>query len=142
MPQYPTDLEEHSLDGKTVMLAEDEDRLRTIVTMMLEELGAEAITVADGESAIEEYRRCPEEIDVVLLDVRMTGLNGVTTFRRILELDSNAKVVLSSGVLPEDSLIQEIMTNGGSFIEKPFNLAQLSAAIAKILEGELVVWTL
>ena len=142
MPQYPTDLEEHSLDGKTVMLAEDEDRLRTIVTMMLEELGAEAITVADGESAIEEYRRRPEEIDVVLLDVRMTGLNGVTTFRRILELDSNAKVVLSSGVLPEDSLIQEIMTNGGSFIEKPFNLAQLSAAITKILDGESVIWTL
>jgi DNA-binding NtrC family response regulator len=142
MPQFPKDLEEQSLAGRKIILAEDEDRLRTIVTMMLEELGAEVITVADGEGAIEEYLRCPDDIDAVFLDVRMAGLSGVTTFRRLLESHSDVKVVLSSGVMPEDSLIEEIKENGGSFIEKPFNLAQLSAAIAKILEGESVIWTL
>ncbi len=142
MPQFPTDLEEQSLDGKKIILAEDEDRLRTIVTMMLEELGAEVLTVADGESAIEAYCQSSEEIDVVFLDVRMAGLSGVTTFKRLLEHDPKVKVVLSSGVLPEDSMMGEITKNGGSFIEKPFNLTQLSAAIAKILQGEAVIWTL
>ena len=124
------------------MLVEDEDRLRTIVSMMLEELGAEVITAPDGESAIREYNQCPDEIDVVLLDVRMSGLTGVATFKRLRELHTNVKAILSSGVLPEEHIIEEITANGGSFIEKPFNLVQLSTAIAKILKGELVVWTL
>ena len=142
MPQYPTDLEEHSLEGRKVMLVEDEDRLRTIVSMMLEDLGAEVVTAEDGESAIREYSRCPDAIDVVLLDVRMAGLTGVATFKRLRELHHNVKAILSSGVLPEESIVAEITTAGGSFIEKPFNLVQLSTAITKILNGELVVWTL
>ena len=142
MPQYPTDVEEHSLEGRKVMLVEDEDRLRTIVSMMLEDLGAEVVTAEDGESAIREYGLCPDEIDVVLLDVRMTGLSGVATFKRLRALHSGVKAILSSGVLPEENIVEEIAANGGSFIEKPFNLAQLSAAIAKILNGETVVWTL
>ena len=142
MPQYPTDLEEHSLEGRKVMLVEDEDRLRTIVSMMLEDLGAEVVTVPDGESAIREYGRCPDEIDLVLLDVRMAGLTGVATFKRLCEQHANVKAILSSGVMPEQDIVDEITANGGSFIEKPFNLVQLSTAITKTLNGELVVWTL
>ena len=124
------------------MLVEDEDRLRTIVTMMLEELGAEVVSAEDGERAIQEYDRCPDEIDLVLLDVRMSGLSGVTTLKRLRESHGDVKAILSSGVLPEESVVEEIASNGGSFLEKPFNLAQLSTAIVRTLTGESVIWTL
>jgi DNA-binding response OmpR family regulator len=141
MPQFPAKLEEQSLEGMMILLAEDELRLRTIVKMMLEELGAVVIEVADGSSAIEEYRSRSHDIDLVLLDVRMNGLSGGSTFKRLLEIDEEVKVVLSSGVLPEEDLIQILEENNGGFIEKPFNLAQLSNVIVTVLAGRSVIWT-
>lgn len=141
MHQFSKDLKEQSLQGRKILLAEDENRLRTVVQMMLEDLGATVITVADGASAIDQYRRQPQDIDIVLLDVRMAGLGGQSTYEKLLDIDPQVKVILSSGVLPGDDLVSLIKENAGGFIGKPFNLAELSTAIVKVLAGESVIWT-
>jgi DNA-binding NtrC family response regulator len=142
MHQFSEELKEHSLKGKKIILAEDEGRLRTIVTMMLEELEAEVITVENGQAAIDAYQENPGVIDVTILDMRMAGLSGEMTYRRLLEIDANIKVLLCSGILPDDSLLALLKENTGGFLEKPFNLAQLSTVIVKILDGESVILTL
>ena len=142
MPQLPEDLEDRPLEGRRILLAEDEERLRTIVAMMIEELGAEVVTVSDGMSALDAYRGSSKEVDLVLLDMRMTGLSGASTFKRLLELDPDVKVVLSSGVLPDDDLVEMLVRHGGGFIEKPFNLNSLSDVLEKVLGGESIIQTL
>lgn len=142
MPQFPEDLEYRPLEGKRILLAEDEERLRTIVAMMIEELGAEVVTVSDGMSALDAYRGNSEEVDLVLLDMRMAGLSGATTFKRLLEFDPNVKVVLSSGILPDDDLVDMLVEHGCGFIEKPFNLDRLEDVLGKVLGGQSVIQTL
>ena len=139
MPQFSEDHEDQPLEGKRILLAEDEERLRIIMAMMIEELGAEVIKVADGKSALDAYKRETDDIDLVLLDIRMTGLSGAAVFQHLVELDPDVKVVLSSGVLPDDDLVEMLTRHRGGFIEKPFNLSRLAEVLTKVLSGESVV---
>lgn len=131
--------EEYPLKGKTVLLAEDEERLRIIVGMMLEELGAEVISVEDGQAALDAYKSSTGTIDLVLLDMRMTGMSGSLTFERIIQMDPRARVVLSSGVSPENEVIEKLRLHRGGFIEKPFNLENLAEVLGRVLDGESVI---
>lgn len=131
--------EEYPLKGKTVLLAEDEERLRIIVGMMLEELGAEVISVEDGQAALDAYKSSTGTIDLVLLDMRMTGMSGSLTFERLIQMDPRARVVLSSGVSPENEVIEKLRLHHGGFIEKPFNLENLAEVLGRVLDGESVI---
>jgi len=136
MPEFSEEFENRPLDGKKILLAEDQDGLRTIIGMMVEELGAEAITVADGQSAVDEYQRLGQEIDLVLLDLRMKGISGPAAFEQLVEIDPKVKVVFSSGVQPDDELLEMINHHQGGFLEKPFNLDRLGEVLVRVLGND------
>ncbi|MCU0661283.1 MAG: response regulator [Myxococcota bacterium] len=131
---------EQPLYGKRVLLAEDEVRLRTVVSMMLEELGAEVIEAEDGLAAVRAFTKNPN-IDLVLLDIRMTGMSGSSAFEILLQIEPNVRVVLSSGVAPDKELVERLRANRCGFIEKPFSLDNLSAVLCKVLAGEAAIET-
>ncbi len=139
MPEFSEEFEDRPLDGKKILLAEDQEGLRTIIGMMVEELGAEAITVADGQSAVDEYQRCGQEIDLVLLDLRMKGIGGPAAFEQLVEINPEVKVVFSSGVQPDDDLLELINHHNGGFLEKPFNLDRLGEVLIEVLENQPLV---
>ena len=101
------------LADRTVLLADDEARLRQVVTMMVQELGARVVDVASSEQAIDTYRRQPSGFDVVLLDMRMNGMDGKDAFREIRRLDPGARIVITSGVRPDRTFLQELEQAGG-----------------------------
>jgi len=117
--------------GLRILVADDEERLRFVVTMMLEELGAEVVAVDSCEKALEIYGATGGRFDVVVLDLRMKGIGGAAAFREILARDPGAHVVLSSGIRPDDHLLAELDGHGCAFIEKPFDIGQL----ARVLGG-------
>lgn len=119
-----------------MLLAEDEERLRLIVSMMVEELGAEAIAVADGESALRAYQRDGPEIDLVMLDLRMKGTSGPEALTRLLEIDPAVKVVMVSGYLPDDQILRDLAVINGGFLEKPFHVDRLAEVLTAVLRGE------
>jgi DNA-binding NtrC family response regulator len=121
------------LDGQTVLLVDDEQRLRTIVTMMIEDLGARVIQADSGERAVAIFAEQRASIDLVLLDLRMRGLTGTATFRELLKIEPQVKVVVSSGVQPSDAFLAELSAHGGSFIEKPFDVDRLATVLATVL---------
>jgi DNA-binding NtrC family response regulator len=127
------------LAGKTILLAEDEERLRQIVAMMIEELGAETIAVADGEAAIAAYESRGAGIDLVMLDLRMRGVSGAEALARLSRIDPAIKVVIISGYLPDDQVLRDLKAIGGGFVEKPFNLERLGEVLESVLRGEPVV---
>lgn len=136
MPDDPGGDEQQPLAGRTVLLAEDEERLRLIVSMMLEELGAEAIAVADGESALRAYERDGARIDIVMLDLRMKGTSGPEALTRLLEIDPAVKVVMVSGYLPDDQILHDLAAIDGGFLEKPFHVDRLAEVLTAVLRGE------
>ena len=140
MPEFTDDLNvEQPLSGKRILFAEDQEHLRTIIVMMLEELGADVVSVGDGNSVLSEYGRNVNGIDLVLMDIKMSGLAGTETYERLIEMDPSVKVVLTSGTPPDARLITVLEQRRGGFIEKPFNLAHLGDVLSKVLHGEHVV---
>jgi two-component system cell cycle sensor histidine kinase/response regulator CckA len=127
--------DDRPLEGRTVLVAEDEARLRTIVIMMIEELGASVIAVGDGEAAVSEYRGRMPGIDVVILDLRLKGVGGAQAYRELLAIDPDVRVVISSGVAPDEDVLETLRQHGGRFIEKPFNLKKLGDALVSVLAG-------
>jgi CheY-like chemotaxis protein len=139
MPEYPAGDEQQPLAGRTVLLAEDEERLRLIVSMMLEELGAETIAVEDGESALREYEDRGGQIDIVMLDLRMKGMNGPEALERLCQLDPAVKAVMISGYLPDDDILRRLAAIRGGFLEKPFHVERLAEVLTTVLGGEAVI---
>ena len=122
--------------GLRVLVADDEERLRFVVCMMLEELGAEVVAVDDCEKALELYGAQGGKFDVVVLDLRMKGIGGASAFREILARDPGARVALSSGIPPDDDLLQELRSHNCAFIEKPFDIAQLGRVLGGLVRKE------
>ncbi|HUT79260.1 MAG TPA: response regulator [Polyangia bacterium] len=128
-----------SLGGIKILLADDEERLRTIVEMMLEELGAEVIVAGDGTSALEAFRLHTGGIGAVVLDLRMRGLGGVAVLERLRENDPTVPVLITSGAIPDDDVLERLLASGCGFIEKPFDLDGLAAALQAIIGGRAMV---
>jgi len=126
--------EQLSQGSETVLLIDDEEMIVDVGRQMLEKLGYKVWTAPNGKEGIEIYRKNKENIDIVILDVIMPGLNGGETYDRLKEIDHNADVLLASGY-GINRQISEILERGcNGFIQKPFNLKQLSRKIRDILE--------
>ena len=97
-------------------------------------MGYNAISARGGSEALELYRKFQNEIDIILLDMIMPGVGGGDTYDRIREINPEVKVLLSSGY-SLDGEAKEILDRGcDGFIQKPFNMKDLSEKLREILE--------
>ncbi|OIP32841.1 MAG: hypothetical protein AUK27_12260 [Deltaproteobacteria bacterium CG2_30_66_27] len=112
-----------------ILLVDDQEPVREVAKDMLEALGYEVITAADGLEGVSRYRDLWREIDLVILDMIMPNLSGGDSFRRMKEINPEARVVLSSGY-SMDGAIQDVMNEGIlAFIQKPYRLEELSRVV-------------
>jgi CheY-like chemotaxis protein len=128
---------EQLLEGQeTVQLVDDEDMIVDVGTRMLEKLGYKVFTARDGREAITVFQKHKETIDVIVLDMIMPQMGGGETFDRIKKIKPDVKVLLSSGY-SINGQASEILSRGcDGFIQKPFNLQNLSQSLRTILEGK------
>jgi PAS domain S-box-containing protein len=119
----------------TVLLVDDEDGVLEIGSEMLKRIGYKTLKARKGEEAIELYKARKDQIDLVILDMIMPGMGGGKVFDRIKEMAPEAKVLLSSGY-SRDGQASDILRRGcDGFIQKPFDLGQLSRKIHEILSN-------
>ena len=101
----------------------------------LEKLGYHVIVAESGEHAVDAVRRKVDELDLVILDLIMPGMDGGKTFDRIREIQPAMPVILSSGYAITGQAT-EIMRRGcNGFIQKPFNISELSQIIRNVLDA-------
>ena len=92
-------------------------------------MGYRSIAAASGEEALDIYEQSGAEIAAIILDITMPGLGGVETFRRLRAMDSQVKVIITSGD-PLNPAIRELEAQGISdLLAKPFHTEQLARAI-------------
>ena len=112
-----------------ILLVDDQEPVREVAKDMLESLGYEVTTAADGLEGLSRYRDLWREIDLVILDMVMPNLSGGDCFLRMKEINPKARVVLSSGY-SMDGAIQSVMNEGIlAFIQKPYRLEKLSRVV-------------
>ena len=120
----------------TVLLVDDEEVVLEIGKELLEAIGYRVIIAKDGEEAMEIYTKKGCEIDIVVLDMVMPHMDGGGAYDRMKEINPDVKVLLSSGY-SIDSQATEILKRGcDGFIQKPFNVSELSRRIKEILEKD------
>jgi CheY-like chemotaxis protein len=126
--------EQEILTGsETVLLVDDEELILDVGVQMLKKMGYRVLTASHGDQAIEIYRRNKEPIAIVILDLVMPQISGGEIYDRLKAIDSNVKVLLSSGY-SVDGQATEILNRGcDGFIQKPFRLDELSKKIRTIL---------
>jgi CheY-like chemotaxis protein len=128
----PEDKEITSGQGN-ILLVEDEPTLRRVARKLLEKLGYQVLEATCGEMALEIFAERRGDIDLVLLDVIMPGMNGLQTLARLRELEPRVRVILCSGL---DEYTQEGLPAGVSFIPKPVPLEILSQQVAAALGAD------
>ena len=101
---------------------------------MLSRLGYVAVAAQSGMEAVEILKRRKEDVRLVLLDMIMPKMSGSETFDAVKAIQADIKVVLSSGY-SLNGQAEEIMARGcDGFIQKPFNLEQLSEKLRQVLD--------
>ena len=134
VPSKEKPREEFVEGQETVLLVDDEDMIIDVAQRMLDKLGYKVFTARDGKEAVEVFRKHKGEIDAIVLDMIMPKMSGGEAFDRIKEMKPEIKVLLSSGY-SINGQASEILNRGcNGFIQKPFNLQNLSKSLRSILE--------
>ena len=119
----------------TILLIDDEDRVLKSGREMLEALDYTVLLAANGKDGIQAYQENKENINLVILDMVLPGMNGSEIYDRLKEINPDVKVLLSSGY-SQNGMAAEILNKGcNGFIQKPFTLEQISQKIYDILHS-------
>lgn len=127
-PQLPRTGQGH------ILVVDDHNIVRNITTKMLRSLGYRVITAKDGTEAVEYYRENGGNIDLVILDMVMPRMGARECLRCLKAINPNVLAILSTGYV-NNNHVQEIMNEGMvGFIQKPYQLNQLSEVVAAVLQ--------
>lgn len=106
-----------------VLIVDDEDRFRNTMIRRLKGEGITATGVGDGETALEELFR--SDYDVVLLDVKMPGIDGIETLKRMKAKGCPAEVIILSGHACMDAAMDIISCGAYEYLLKPCSIDDL-----------------
>jgi len=119
--------------SETILLAEDHSVLLKLVKRILEDAKFTVITASSAKRAIQLEADFPGTIDLLLSDVRVTGMSGPSLAKRLKERRPHMRMVLMSGY-PGGALL--VLNYGWHYIEKPFVASVLVKRIKDVLRGE------
>lgn len=120
------------------LVVDDEPLIREAAAEMLQLLGFETLQASDGEEALAELARRPDEIRLVLMDLTMPGMDGREAFRHMKLRRPDLRVILSSGY-SEQEAVQAFRGKGlAGFIQKPYRMADLGEAVARAMAPGLI----
>jgi CheY-like chemotaxis protein len=118
----------------TILVVEDEKHMLRLLKSTLSEHGLVVFTAADGDEAIDTYRRHKTEIDIVLLDVGLPKVKGMDVLYKMKGEKPDVRIVISSGYL-EPELKTEIQKAGVEhIIQKPYVVDEVAQMIRRLIE--------
>jgi len=130
----------HLLGGGRVLVMDDEEIIREMLNRMLLLAGYEVELTGDGAEAIEKYAKAKESgqpFDAVILDLTVPGgMGGKEAIKKLLEIDPNAKVIVSSGYAT-DLIMADFKKYGFSAVAtKPYSVGELEKILRRIIMGK------
>jgi len=119
--------------SETILIVEDDDRLRKLLRITLEKYGYKVLDAGNGEEAIEICNSYDGIIQLMITDVVMPKMNGKEAVDRIQPLYPKMKVIFMSGYTDDAISHHGVLEPGLNFIEKPFKHEQLALKIREVL---------
>ncbi|MDL1956198.1 MAG: response regulator [Candidatus Desulfofervidus auxilii] len=120
--------------NETILIIDDEEEILKVTAEMLKSLGYKVIMANDGKEAIEIYQKNKKDIQLVILDIIMPGMNGKEIYETLRTINPKIKVIISSGYSFNNQINEILKQECAAFIQKPFSLKELSQIIRKVLD--------
>jgi two-component system chemotaxis response regulator CheY len=114
-----------------ILIVDDAEFLRMRISKMLVGDGYEVIEAENGAKAVEMYQS--EKPDMVLMDITMPEMDGLTALKTIRGKDPRAKVVMLTALGQESVVLEAIKAGAKDFVVKPFERERILGAISKLL---------
>ncbi len=121
-----------SVQPPLVLVADDEPLLRSFLAAALPAFGLAVLLAADGKQAVDLFRQRAHDISLVLLDVRMPGLDGPSVLQTIRAIDPDVKCCFMSGDLGGYDE-KELQALGCRVLYKPFSAVKLAEVLRELL---------
>ena len=121
---------------ETVLFVDDEEMIREVGGALLGQLGYKVLSAGNGKKAVEVYSNNKDKIDIVVLDMIMPEMGGDKAYDKMKEINPDIKVLLSSGYSVNGDATKILERGCDGFIQKPFNMKQLSKSIREILDKQ------
>ena len=122
------------MNAKSALVVDDEKNIRLTLSMALEQLDIPVETAASGEEALDKI--AAGGYGVMLLDLRMPGLDGIEVLRRVAKERPEIKVIIITAYGSIDLAVEAMKLGAVDFLQKPFDVAQVREMVRRILEKE------
>jgi len=119
-------------DCYNILLIDDDRGIRDLLEEFLEERGYEVEAIGDGRDVIGIIKA--KVFDVVIVDLKMPGMDGIEVLKRIKQLDPDTVVIIMTGYASLETAIQAIREGAYDYITKPFQLEEMYIAIKNACE--------
>ena len=131
------DIKENDVRGgtETILIVDDEESLRTLGEQILKRSGYTVLTASNGEDALALYVQKKDQIDLVLLDLIMPGIDGRRCLEEILQINPAAKVAIASGYSINSPSRKAALDRAKGFINKPFGVKEMLKIVREILDN-------
>ncbi len=129
----PHERESYSGNGEYILIVDDIREQRELSCEILKSLGYNAFSVKDADEAVEFVRN--NRTDLVILDMILEDpdVDGLETYRKILEVKHDQKAVIASGYAENDRVRETMKLGAGQFIKKPYTIEKIGIAVKKEL---------
>ncbi|MDD6137544.1 MAG: response regulator [Lachnospiraceae bacterium] len=115
-----------------ILIVDDSRTSRRILRSILEEDGHVIVGEAtNGQEGFEQYMSLKP--DIVTMDITMPVMTGVEALKKIIEADSNAKVVMVSAAGQQHNMLEAVQSGAADFISKPFDVDTIKNMVKKIV---------
>ena len=118
-------------NGETVLVIDDISEQRELASRILTRLGYRVSTLGSGEEAVEYLRN--KKADILVLDMIMSGMDGLDTYRQVLETHPRQKAIIASGYSETDRVKKAQDLGAGEYVKKPYTMQNIGLALRQEL---------
>ncbi|RMH85631.1 MAG: sigma-54-dependent Fis family transcriptional regulator [Calditrichaeota bacterium] len=115
-----------------VMVVDDEENIREVLSSYLDSLGYEVVTANDGQDALEKFE--PGTYDLVISDLLMPNIDGLELLKRVREKDRDVIFLMITGYPSIETAVEAIKKGAYDYITKPFHMEDVKLRIERSFE--------
>ncbi len=131
--EKPDDADDHLVNNLKILIAEDDETNQKLISTIIKSFGREVLLVKTGTDAISACRNNPD-IDLILMDIKMPGMDGYEAVRQIRQFNSDVLIIAQTAFALQGDREKALAAGCSDYLAKPFNKSTLTALIRKHFE--------
>jgi DNA-binding response OmpR family regulator len=120
--------------NKPILIVDDEKNIRLTLSQALETMGAEIDTAANGEEALTKLKE--KEFGLILLDIRMPGMDGMEVLHRVREIRPDIRVIMITAYGTVEAAVEAMKLGAVDFLQKPFDPEEIRELVLRVMDRE------